>query len=80
MLFIVGSLYLAVFGVVSWWIFVAVVSVIVLAGWVAFPLLTSYDRLTEGPQCLRCGYDLKGVESALCPECGHEHDAKTAAI
>ena len=26
-------------------------------------------RETEG-RCLACGYDLKGVESAVCPECG----------
>lgn len=75
---LVGSFFLAVFGVISWWMFCVVLAVITLTGWIAFPYLTSFDRLTEGPQCLNCGYDLDGIESTACPECGTTHDAKTA--
>ena len=28
------------------------------------------ERLANG-QCLRCGYDLTGNISGMCPECGH---------
>jgi predicted amidophosphoribosyltransferase len=75
-----ASIGLALFGIVPWWNVAGVVAAIVVLGWITFPMLTTYDRLTEGPQCLRCGYDLKGVESPICPECGNEHDAKSAAM
>ncbi|MFG0251841.1 MAG: hypothetical protein ACF8NJ_03090, partial [Phycisphaerales bacterium JB038] len=26
----------------------------------------------DGFHCMDCGYDLTGLESAFCPECGHE--------
>ena len=28
------------------------------------------------PVCLRCGYDLRGNESGVCPECGTAHDGE----
>jgi hypothetical protein len=37
---------------------------------VLHPYLMSYDRTTQGRQCACCGYDLKGVASQRCPECG----------
>ena len=43
-------------------------------------VLTIYDRKTEGPQCQGCGYDLKGVESGRCPECGRVASGEAAAI
>ena len=27
-------------------------------------------RLPVGPRCLRCGYNMKGLSEAQCPECG----------
>ena len=74
------SVFLAFVGVVPWWNPALVVVLIVLLGWVTFPYLTTYDRLTEGPQCVHCGYDLKGAVSSVCPECGDEHDSHAAAI
>ena len=37
---------------------------------VLHPYVMSYDRTTQGRQCESCGYDLKGVASERCPECG----------
>ena len=60
----------SVFEVVSWWYPVTFLALFVPFAWITFPLLSSYDRVTEGPQCLHCGYDLNGMPSPICPECG----------
>ena len=42
---------------------------------VLYPYVGRYDRTTEGRQCEGCGYDLKGVASDRCPECGGAAEA-----
>ena len=32
------------------------------------------NRIERG-ECVRCGYPLTGIDSARCPECGHDPDA-----
>lgn len=32
-----------------------------------------FDRAPRHPRCIRCGYDLSGTRSLVCPECGHQH-------
>lgn len=75
-----AAVVLAIKGIVSWWHTATIVTLIVGIGWIVFPYLTIYDRTTEGPQCLGCGYDLKGVASDRCPECGRATRGETAAI
>lgn len=31
--------------------------------------------VTPDGQCWACGYDLRGIDSSVCPECGHDIDA-----
>lgn len=44
------------------------------AGWPAWfashPLSRRSRRLARG-QCADCGYDLRGLDTGVCPECGH---------
>jgi hypothetical protein len=42
---------------------------------VLLPYVMLYDRTTEGVQCQGCGYDLHGITSSRCPECGHAPNA-----
>ena len=52
-------------------VFVAALSVVWLPFWYWFerPAELRRARKANG-QCLRCGYDLKGNVSGVCPECG----------
>jgi hypothetical protein len=68
--FMVVGFGLAFFGVVSWLWAIALTALILLAGYLAFPWVTPYDLVTRGEGCRKCGYDLYGLESLCCPECG----------
>lgn len=37
------------------------------------------SRSRRGWACARCGYDMRGIEVAVCPECGQE-EARTAKV
>jgi hypothetical protein len=54
-----------------WW---AVAAVVVATGTLYAlyrPNEILYERKAKG-QCLRCGYDLTGNVSGVCPECGND--------
>jgi hypothetical protein len=38
------------------------------------------DDIDREPLCDMCGYDLTGLESHICPECGHAHGAATKVV
>jgi hypothetical protein len=42
---------------------------------VAQTRLRTLLQAAQGMLCPRCGYDLHGVTSGLCPECGREYDS-----
>lgn len=42
------------------------------------PLPGASEQSRERP-CVDCGYDLRGLDSLRCPECGREHTAKDFA-
>ena len=57
-------------GGASRWLYVPFWPLVVLAaGWIACPAVRSWNRHRLG-LCSRCGYDLTGNESGVCPECG----------
>lgn len=41
-------------------------------------LIRRHQRLAETGCCLQCGYNLRGIESARCPECGRVFHPATA--
>jgi hypothetical protein len=53
----------------------AVVLGVPLAAWLAFRFWRGKARRRKGA-CLRCGYDLTGNVSGVCPECGTSIGAK----
>lgn len=49
-----------------------------LAGfWLIYPWVRVRSRRAlrrrGAPICIRCAYDMTGIESAVCPECGRDH-------
>lgn len=53
-----------------WWMaLLAALMFTLLVAWLE-PYMIVYERTTEGKQCHDCGYDLKGLTSGRCPECG----------
>jgi len=67
------SLAMVTLGVVSpMWLPTALIPVM----WIAVLLLSSRHRRRrlrrKRGKCIRCGYDLTGNESGVCPECGTE--------
>ena len=69
-LIFVAPIGLAMVGLVSWWIAIPIAAGIVIGAWIVYPYVTSYDLVTRGPGCPKCGYDLYGLQSNQCPECG----------
>jgi hypothetical protein len=51
----------------------------ILFGFAAWSLGRRLNRRSEPGHCLRCGYDLTGNVSGICPECGHLVPAETKA-
>ena len=45
------------------------VPVSVLAGWTTYRQTLEVERTRQG-LCPNCGYDLRGIQTARCPECG----------
>ena len=47
---------------------------LVVAGWIGRKIKSAAERLLTVPQgcCIKCGYNLTGNESGVCPECGCE--------
>jgi hypothetical protein len=61
--------------VVLWWI-AAVGGAVPAALFVMIRKAFSPVQLCPAPwQCSRCGYDIRGVKSARCPECGERLDS-----
>ncbi|HZN65870.1 MAG TPA: hypothetical protein VFB66_11300 [Tepidisphaeraceae bacterium] len=58
----------------------AVVALVILAFWYVGdrPELVRQYRRAHG-QCERCGYDLRGNETRVCPECGTPFEARAGA-
>ncbi len=43
-----------------------------------YPYITRYARFFPAGLCRSCGYNLRGVPSTRCPECGAERDGQAA--
>ena len=60
----------------GWWAAMmgAVVGLVaVIPGWIlmmytVFPYVSAYEEIAK--RCARCGYNLTGNSSGICPECG----------
>jgi len=66
---------------IPWWVSATQVLLLMLLG-VAFGVvmkwfLTRRHRFERG-HCRSCGYDLKGLPSEVCPECGYHFAAEDA--
>lgn len=62
-------------GIAAWYIELPLIYPTLLLVLISL-LIIRRRRKTFGPgQCPRCGYDLEGIESQLCPECGIEPKA-----
>ena len=48
---------------------IGAIPVSVFAGWATYRQTLESERLRQG-LCPRCGYDLRGLNTARCPECG----------
>lgn len=59
----------------------AVVALVILAFWYVGdrPELVRQCRRERG-QCERCGYDLRGNETPVCPECGTPFEARARPV
>lgn len=42
------------------------------------PSDAALDRVAESHGCYRCGYDIRGLESGTCPECGNRVERYSA--
>jgi hypothetical protein len=61
---------------------VALIAVLLVSGMVAIfqqTRLRSLLQAAKGMLCPGCGYDLTGVESGCCPECGRKYYGTTVA-
>ena len=60
----------------SWWLIVGLICPTILAAAVLrrsfrkVPVKSRAERWRDQGHCHACGYNLKGVESYVCPECG----------
>lgn len=54
-----------------WVTITAIVSAVVVFGFVAWIANRAVQRVT-GVRCPDCGYDLRGADSTVCPECGRD--------
>ena len=66
-----GSSFAAAGGA-PWWAWVIALSPLAPAAVVTYRcvLQTRRNSRPAAPQCLRCGYNLTGNVSGMCPECG----------
>ena len=59
---------------VTFWVVADVIGLILLAVWIRailyWLLRRRSDRRASAGQCPSCGYDLTGLATAVCPECG----------
>lgn len=77
--FVMLGLGVAPYTMVSWWNISFLIAVglwhFVMGGLLINWLwsLNEKDDIDRDPLCDRCGYDMRGLEHGVCPECGHDH-------
>jgi hypothetical protein len=78
---VVAARYVTARGPAGWWAFLAAGAAIGFAGWwwVGRPVEVRGTRGILG-QCERCGYDLTGNVSGVCPECGTNKSLEELAV
>lgn len=57
-----------------WWLVCTIIAAYPIVAFIRGPL-RRWRRKRKG-LCLKCGYDMMGNESGVCPECGTEVEAK----
>ncbi len=63
------------------WLFAANTAVwtgVVMLGWIGVPAVARRLRRRSPDACTTCGYDLRGIATPLCPECGTERERRDA--
>jgi len=61
----------------SYWLYFAIILPFFLLNLLAYPYITRYSRFFPTGLCRQCGYNLLGVSSSRCPECGADCQQST---